>query len=178
MKATWADYLTMIGFVFDIVGGLFIARSVIAKKLREANREFCTWGGGPLLRNSFIQQQVEAIYGGIALLIGFSLQFISYVSNFEWLYRYICGAILLGVLIFLSLLFSSTQVSKRIIKKAECGDLLKEIKDAKISNPNIESNKIDEVGKKAGLIRSSGENDLDFLTRIEQSLSKYKKYAL
>lgn len=172
MKLT--QLIISIGLALDIIGAVFLAKGFMAKKIQRIIDESRTYfGGNRWLKDSLLQQKLEAQIGLVFLFSGFLCQaignFIS-IPKEICLSPYIIFSILLfsSIILFLAFLFISKYLfeKKRIWSEAFCHkDKLDEYK----------SGSLDICGKCLNIEREDNEDDDVYKKRIAEKINKILK---
>jgi len=172
-----ADEIAALGLALDIVGAILLAKGFMLKGVRGTIRESGSYYGyNSHLRNSLIEQTVEARFGMAFLASGFSCQAAPYMVR-------MCSgriaalwaiAITLGVGAWLAAIV----LSRRMIRKLNRTVALKEISEKESNHYTLSEKELQRLEKLSDVQRLPGEKTDETLSRMKQVLERQPRYDI
>ena len=163
-----SNLIIAIGLIFDIVGAFFLAKGIMAKKIPDIIKETGTYiSRNKAFQDSLLIQKIEALFGMIFLITGFSLQFIANLFLYSKRLSIIICALLIAIPILLGLL------SFRIIKYKSSKYILKiEATYHKEQLADYDGRNLDYCGHCLKVSRDENESDENYKKRIKHRIEQ------
>jgi hypothetical protein len=173
------DTLSMIGLVLDIFGALFLAKAFMFKKAQAILRESGTyWDSNDVLRDSLVNQRIEAWIGGLFLTSGFVLQCTPYFLRVESKPPFLAALIISFLVLWFTFDLFVRELAKRTIAKLERTQAWTAIEEFEQRNPGQVFGELTLWGKRVGQPRMNEESDPDYQARLKSYLSENSRHKL
>lgn len=168
------DDIAAFGLALDIVGAIFLAKGFVLKRIGAIVRESGSYYGyNSHLRNSLVEQTIEAQIGMGFLVAGFVAQSAPYISRLAPYKLLLLGwlAIALGAASALGSRF----LSRRRIDKLNRSQALKDIAE-KPGNRELSEPELQRLVRLSQIQRLPGETVEQTVSRMKQILERLPRY--